>query len=329
MRRPVTASVLHTCVALLGFGVVTARADDALPARVSGQGAFEMKRQPEFLRVQVEVLAKARSAKDALAKLQERRQAARTKLEGMGATADSIEFSDPSIVAEFDPRERQMQMMMAQQQMMAQMQQGGKKPAAKAKEAPPVVVSCTLKAQIRLNAPNVEEMLILTNGLEERIKAADLGGAKALKQGTPQEEEQALEQMQNMGGWQGNMNGEEQRVRGQPLIYYVSKVNADDRKRVVREAFKRAERQAGEVAGAAGLVLGPVHSLEETNLVNPDSELNSMTSEYGISTITGRMIYNPVSDEKNGAEATGAKPASVIYRVAISATFELRRVKPR
>jgi uncharacterized protein YggE len=329
MRRLVTASILHTCVALLGIGVIAARADDVPPSHVSGQGGFELKKQPEFLRIQVEVLAKARSAKDALVKLQERRQAARTKLEGMGAAADSIEFSDPSIVAEFDQRERQMQAMMAQQQMMMQMQQGGKKPAAKAKEAPPVVVSCTLKAQIHLNAPNAEEMLILTSGLEERIKAADLGGAKALKQGTPQEEEQALEQMQNMGGWQGNMNGDEQRVRGQPIIYYVSKVSAEDRKRVVREAFKRAERQAGEVASAAGLVLGPVHSLEETNFVNPDSELTTMISEYGVNPVTGRMTVNAASDEKGTAEASGAKPANVVYRVTIAASFELRRVKPR
>ena len=327
MRRLVTASILHTCIVMSGFGA--ARADDLLPAHVSGQGAFEMKKLPEFLRVQVEVLAKARTAKDALAKLQERRQAARSKLESMGAAAESIEFSDPSIVAEFDQRERQMQMMMAQQQMMMQMQQGGKKPAAKAKEAPPVVVSCTLKAQIRLNAPNAEEMLILTSGLEERIKAADLGGAKALKQGTAQEEEQAQEQMQNMGGWAGNMNGDEQRVRGQPLIYYVSKVSPEDRKRMVREAFKRAERQALEVAGAAGLVLGPVHSLEEANLVNPDSELTTMNAEFGINPLTGRMTVNAASDEKGGAEASGAKPASVVYRVSISASFELRRVKPR
>src|SRR5580704_356155 len=122
--------------------------------------------------------------------------------------------------------------------------QGGKKPPAKPKEAPPVVVSCNLKAQIRLTAPNPEEMLILTHGLEERIKAADLGGTKALKQGSPQDEEIALEQMQAMG-----MNGDEQRVRGQPYLFYVSKVSAEDRTRAVREAFKRAERQASELAG--------------------------------------------------------------------------------
>ena len=100
-----------------------------------------------------------------------------------------------------------MQAMMAQRAWRMQVN-GGKKPAAKAKEAPPVVVSCNLKAQIRLSAPNPDEMLVLTHGLEERIKAADLGGVKALKQGAPQDEELAQEEMQGM------MNGgDEQRVR--------------------------------------------------------------------------------------------------------------------
>jgi uncharacterized protein YggE len=322
MRRLSICSILGAGVVLIGCGINPLRADELQTSHVTGQGSFEMKRQPEFLRVQVEVLAKARSAKDALAKLQERRLAARTKLEGMGAAPEAIEFSEPMIVSELDPREAQMQAMMARRAMMMQMAQGGKKAAAKPKEAPPVVVSCVLKAQIRLSAPNPEEMLLLAHGLEERIKAADLGGTKALKQVSPQEEELAQEEMQGM------MNGDEQRVRGQPFLCYVSKLTAEDRTRAVREAFKRAERQASELAGAAGLVLGPVCKLEEAPNQNNDAEVpNGM--EFIYAQLGGRVPGNQAPDDKNGPEAVGIQPAKVVYRVVLTATFEMRRLRPR
>lgn len=305
-----------------GFGINPLQADDpGATNHVSGQGQFDLKRQPEFLRVHVDVLAKARSAKDALVKLQERRQYARGKLESMGAAAESIEFGEPAIVTESDPRERQMQAMMWQQAMM-QAAQGGKKPAAKGKEAPPVVVSCSLKAQIRLTAPNPEDMLLLTHGLEERIKAADIGGLKALKQASPQDEEMMQEQMQAMG-----MAGEEQHIRGQPIFMYVSKISAEDRSRAVREAFKRAERQASELAAAAGLVLGPVHHLEETPVPGMETE-TVIPIEMGLMRET-RMAATQIADDKAGIEAIGAQPSKVVYRVALTASFELRRIRPR
>ena len=317
MRRLLIASHVILGV-LMGCAVDPLHADEPQSSHVTGQGAFEMKKQPEFLRIQVEVLAKAKSAKDALAKLQERKQAARTKLEGMGATAESIEFGEPSVVAEQDPREAQMM----NRRMWMMQNQGGKKPPAKPKEAPPVVVSCNLKAQIRLTAPNPEEMLILTHGLEERIKAADLGGTKAIKQGGPQEEELAQEEMQGM------VNGDEQRVRGQPFLIYVSKLSDEERIRAVREAFKRAERQAGELAGAAGLVLGPVYKLEETQITNNDVE---MPMEYVYSQMGGMRMQQASFgvDDKNTIEAMGARPAKVVYRVGVAASFEMRRLRPR
>jgi uncharacterized protein YggE len=320
MRRLVIASVIGASV-LIGFGVDPSRADEPQSSHVSGQGSFEVKKQPEFLRVQVEVLAKAKTAKDALAKLQERRQAAKTKLEGMGATAESIEFGEPSVVAELDPREAQMQMMMVRRAM--RMQGQGNKPAGKPKEAPPVVVSCQLKAQIRLTAPNPDEMLVLTHGLEERIKAADLGGTKALKQGSPQDEELAQEEMQNMG----MMGGDEQRTRGQPFIVYVCKLTDEERIRAVREAFKRAEHQASELAGAAGQVIGPVLKLDEMPVQSNDAETQM---EYVYSQMGMRMQQvNLGSDDKNVVEALGSRPAKVVYRVGVTASFEMRRLRAR
>ncbi len=89
-----------------------------------------------------------------------------------------------------------------------------------------------------------------------------------------------------------------------------------------REAFKRAERQAIELAGAAGMVLGPVSKLEETQIQNNDVEL---PMEYVYSQMGGMRVQQASFgiDDKNITEAMGAKPAKVVYRVGVAASFEM------
>ncbi len=314
--RSIAAPLLTVVLTSLPAAVY---ADDNGGSKVSGMGVYELKKQPDILRVQVEVLAKARSAKDALAKLQEHRQAAKGQLESMGASAATIEFSEPVVTSTLDPNEARMQAMMAQRAMMQ-----GKKAPAKPKEAPPVVVSCMLKAEIPLTAHTPEELLVHTHALEERIKQADLGSIKSLKQNTPQEEEMNDAQMQAMG-----MNGgEEQNVRGLPVISYVKKLSADERSQAVREAFKKAERQATELASAAGMVLGQVLSLEESPVQSNEPD-GPNTMEWMYARMGVRYAMPQVTDNKKMPEASGAKPATVFYRVGVSASFELRRLRPR
>jgi uncharacterized protein YggE len=294
-------------------------ADEMGGSKVTGTGAYELKKQPDILRVQVEVLAKARSAKDALAKLHEHRQSARAQLEALGASSATIEFSEPVVTSTLDPNEARMQAMMAQRAMMQ-----GKKAPAKPKEAPPVVVSCMLKGEIPLAPQTPEELLVHTHGLEERIKQADLGSVKSLKQNTPQEEEMNDAQMQAMG-----MNGgDEQNVRGLPVISYVKKLSSEERSQAVREAFKKAERQATELASAAGLVLGQVLSLDETPVQSNEPE-GPNTMEWMYARMGVRYTIPQVTDNKKTPEASGAKPAAVVYRVGLNASFELKRLRPR
>ena len=116
-------------------GLVPQAASANVKATVSGQGTSELKRQPEILRVHMELFAKARTAKDALAKLRERRQMVKAQLEALGAAPEAIEFGDASIVTEMDQQERYALMVMQR------MNPGEQKAAGKAKEAPPVVMT--------------------------------------------------------------------------------------------------------------------------------------------------------------------------------------------
>jgi hypothetical protein len=314
----VTLGVLGT---LLSFFPQALDAQEPAGRTVTGHGMGEIKRQAELLRVQVEVVAKGKTLKEALTKLRERRQAAQKNLEQLGASAASIEFGEPQIVIERNDRQQQRMMMM-----MA-MRNGGKKPPQKPKEAPPLSVSCSLKAELRLAAAGPEDFLLAAHALEERIKAADLGGLKEFKQASAQDEEMAEEQNAEMMG----MN-EEGPKRGEPIFLYVSKVSDEERDKARSEAFKKARDEARRLAAAAGIDLGPLYRLDgDVAASYADSEDNDvMTGPSGYMMrqylYQYRGTYGPGND-KAIQEAIGLRPGKVTYRIGLSAAFELRRPK--
>src|SRR5262249_39977119 len=61
---------------------------------VTGQGSADVKRLPEILRIQVEVLAKGKDLKEALARLKERREAAQARLLALGAPKTAVVFGE-------------------------------------------------------------------------------------------------------------------------------------------------------------------------------------------------------------------------------------------
>src|SRR5207248_11168869 len=120
---------------------------------------------------------------------------------------------------------------------------------AKPKEPPPVIVSCPLKAELRLSAPDPEALVILSHTLEERIKLADLGGTKDLKAASAQDEEMEQEEAMAMM----NYNDPDAPKRGEPIFVYVSKISEDEQLQARAEAFTKARREAGRLAKAAGV----------------------------------------------------------------------------
>jgi hypothetical protein len=294
---------------------------EAPPGTVTGVGAYELKRQPEFLRVHVDVLAKGKDIKESLAKLRERRLAAQKSLEAMGAAANAIEFGDPTVTTEKFDRQQSMQRMMMAQMAMAQ----GKKAAKKPKEAQPVIVSCSLKAEIRLAATDPEERVILTHALEKRIKTADLGGLKDMKQASPQDEELAQEQV----GEEMDPDQAHQPKPGEPAIFYVSPIPVKDRERALAEAFKKAKRHAGHLANAAGAELGPIHHIEDSSPSNSQMEdYSGMENPFMYRYMQRTQDWTRESnggDDRESTEAIGLEPGKVVFRVVLSASFELKR----
>ena len=130
---------------------------------------------------------------------------------------------------------------------MEQMRARGKKP--KGLQVPQTVtVTGSLTAEWPLEAKSQEQLLLLAQGIEEKIKAADLSGSQEVQKLSPEEEELAEEAKQAMGRY-----GEQPPPLGQPTFLFVAVLSKQDRQKAMAEAFKKAAAEAADLAKAAGL----------------------------------------------------------------------------
>ena len=298
-------------VACLGAVPAVAQPLSAPPGTVTGQGFVDVKQPPEVLRVQIELLAKGKDLKDALARLKERREAARSRLAALGAVQEGVVFGEPALNAEKTDRQKQLEGLVA-----ARLRVGGGKPATQAKLAPPTMVSSWLQFEVPLKAADAEELLLVSQRLQDRIRAADLSGLKEVEKLSPQEEEIAEEaKLAEATGQDGAP------TRGEPAFSFVRKISEQELSRALAEAFQKARQEAARLAQAAGAEMGRLHHLENQLAAgSPEG-----TPQFYFD---GRRQYAvPVPHglpAAAGPEAVGAQPGQVSYRVMVTAAFLLK-----
>lgn len=304
-------AILGVLFIALAGGLHAARAQTGKGGTIAGAGAAEVKRQPQFLRVQIELLAKGKDLKEALGRMKERRDVLKLVLGKLDALPESIAFGEPALGSEKTDQQKQFAAMVSQR-----LRAGGK-PTPKSKETPPVVVTVTLKFDIPLKAGSVEELLISSHELQEKIKSADLAGMKEFEKLSPQEEELAEEMRMS-----GMMGGQEEPKRGEPLFVYVGKIGETDAAKALAEAFAKAQQEAAELAKAAGVDLGPLHHLETQQQAGSEEDYAYAMryNAYG----QYRQPMPPALAQPR--EAVSMRAGPVIYRVAVAAQFQ---VKPR
>jgi uncharacterized protein YggE len=313
MRTTQAGLGLLGALALLAGG--WAGAQEPAGGTLTGQGSGEIKRQPEVLRVQVEVLAKGKDFPEALGRLKDRREAALKQLALLGASKGSIDVSEPAVTSEKTDQQRQLERMVAQQ-----IRAQGNKAKAAAKQAPPVVVGVTIKADLPLKAAGAEELLAVAHGLQEKVKAADLGGLKELAKLSPQEEE-AAEEAQAAAQMPG---AEEMPKRGEPVFLFVSKVPEAERAKALAEAFGNAKREAARLARAAGAELGPLYRLESQSQQNRNDDGNAAMNPYMYWYAQQARAGMPANAEAQPDEVTGLVAGRVTLRVLVTAVFQLK-----
>ncbi|MGD0517896.1 MAG: SIMPL domain-containing protein [Thermoguttaceae bacterium] len=280
---------------------------------VSANGMATLKRKPTVLRMYLELAAKGSSLDEALKKMTQRRENARAQLETLNAKKESINFGDPGLSGAKSPRQRQIESMV-----MARMQSRGKKPA-KTPSAAPVTATVILTAQWSLETETPEQMLVLAQTLQDKVKAADLAGSKEAEKLSPEEEELAEEATQMMGS-----SGEQQTPAGQPYFMFIAKLSKEDREKLLSEAFAKAKSQAADLAKAADVELGPLTGLSgqcagQRNF--GDEEYNP----YNNSSSIRRMLAQQTAEgtDETRYEAMSNDPASVSFHGMVQAYFRL------
>jgi hypothetical protein len=280
---------------------------------ISATGTASVKRNPTVLRMYLELVAKGSNLDEALKKMKDRRESARGQLETLKADKDTITFGDPSMSGASSPRQRQIEVML-----MARMQSRGKK-AAKTPIAAPVTVSVLLTAQWSLEAETPEQMLVLAQTLQEKIKAADLAGIKDAEKLSPEEEELAEEASQMI-----DQSDEQRTPAGQPNFMFIARLTQADREKLLGEAFAKAKTQAADLAKAADVDLGPLTGISgqcggQRNL--GDEEY----SPYNNTSNIRRMLAQQTGEgaDETRYEAMSNDPAAVSFSGTVQANFHL------
>jgi uncharacterized protein YggE len=281
------------------------------PATVSAIGTTELRRHPEALRVQIELLTRGKSVEEALAKMKERRAAVRTQLTGLGATKDSIVFADNNLSSEKTEQQLQMEKMG---------RRGGSREgkAAKTKQAPPVVISSVVTAEFPLAGADSDAVLAAVHGFQQKVKAADIGGLKRGEHQTAQEDE--IDEEMALAG-EAMDPGEVK--RGEPMFLFVCKLSEADRAKARAEAFAKAKRDAENLARAAGARLGELNTLSGQSAPGADfDEVSGMSRAMYYS--MRHAIANQEASGIDSGEAVSPAPGKITVRVSVSATFNLR-----
>jgi hypothetical protein len=318
MKRSLTIGVLGwLTMAALGPGL---RAQPSGSGVVTGQGHVDLKKQPQIMRVYVEVLAKGKNLRESLDKLREQKQTARRYFESFGAAPESIKCGDPTI--ETEKNDARLQHMMMIQAMRMQGPGPGNKNGVKAKEAPSILVACSLGAEFPIKAGSPEEVLLACHALEEKIKAVDPGGTKGLKQASAQDEELAQEQAAVF------QNPDDSSKPGEPLFTYVYRVSQEERAKAMAQAFAQARSDAALLAHATGAELGRLAQVADNSSADlPDEESMIMRGgqPYFFDRRTGMVRFYDQGEARHGHEAMSRQPNKVRLHISVSASFDLKK----
>ena len=272
---------------------------------VGGAGVAVIKRQPELIRMQLDVMATGKDLKDALATLKARREAATTVCTKLGAVAETLAVGPPRIAPDLAQRQRMMNDYISPPRRTSK----AKKPEA----APPVNVSAWLTAEWPLKGNSPEELLLASQSLRDTIKSELAKAMPKAADLSPEQEEMQEEAAPDMGG---NGNGPKP---GDPVFVFVAKVSDADYVKAAAKAFAMAKAHAQRLADAAGTPLGELRNVEGNDRQSM-SMMNFPRQYYNNGMLQEEDSPEP---ETNPDEATGTNPAEVRLTVAIAATFAL------
>jgi uncharacterized protein YggE len=259
----------------------TAAENEAGNGAITVTGSVTLRRPTTILRFHAQLVAKGADLKEALANLHTQREAFLKQFQTLEADKDSLEVGSTQLYS---------------QQMMQQIRmQRGLTPEL----ADPVVrVSVPVQAEWTLSAKTPEELLLASDALQAKIKAADLGW--------PQNRENRQSRLPGGSGlsFPGiSLDDELQTQSGTPFFQFVALISTEERDRALAEAFEKARASAARLAKAAGEQVGAVRNLKDVSQSSQGRRAAASTTE-----------------------AVGTSPGEINYRVALQVSFDLKPV---
>lgn len=292
---------------------------DAAPA-VTGTGRVTISRQPNVLRMVIELSGEGKDVKEALAALKAERATLAGKLKELGAAGEAVTFGEPRVGGAAGGAVSMQQRVMRQ---VARMRRAGNRAAAAAKAgadgaAAKVAVSLTAMAEWPLAGESAEELIVAGYTLRETLRAAGLSKPPpAARELTPEEQEEQEE----MAGMMGEDGEEGAPAPGEPSFQFVARFTAAERDAAMAEAFKKAKAEAARVAAAAGGSLGGLRTVAGGASAAGDDD----DDEYGF----GRAMLSQLGmagtlGGESADEATADEPGPVELRVTVTAGFVMK-----
>ena len=288
---------------------------------VSGMGMIVLEKQPEIMRMQIEIQAKAGSLKEALVALKKQEETAKAQLAVLGANKKSIKIGSPTLSAATDSGQQQQMEMLMQ----ARLRSRGGKTAKKKATTTPVVVKVSLIAEWKITAITAEELLLASHPLQKKIKDADLAGVKTTAKLTPEQQE-ILEELGDTSSMYSPYGNGNQTKPGEPVFSFVCAISEQEQEKALADAFQKAKAQAARVAKATGSQLGKLASVSSVSMGGGD-DMSGYGNNYAIYQAYQQMTSGDQS-QANPSEAVGMLPKKVTFRVSVTAGFELKTNTP-
>lgn len=290
-------------------------------ASVNGVGSETLQRPPARLRMLVELLGKGKTLEEALSKLKDRREAALLTLESLKPAKESVSVGEPGQSAAQANQRRQMEQMIRQRMM------GGRgRKSSKPQLPASVTTSALLIAEWPLEGDTAEKRLLAAQAIQDKVKAADLAGAKEAQKLSPEEEELQEESAEMMGN-----SDRESVAPGTPQFMFVARISPEERQQALARAFGKAKAHATRLAQAAGAHLGPLLNLSDVGgMYGEERPFISRRSfggygpDYGemyVQQLLGENLPAVLRDKEN--EVMGPEPGNLHFGFQVTATFAL------
>ncbi len=278
-------------------------------ATVTASGAKIIRRQPTELLLQIDLLGRGKTIKEALGNVDKRKDAADLLLKTLGAEMESVEYGDPTTSNAASASREQMQELIRQRIANS----GGATPEG-LKIPESVTVTLPLTARWPLMSKNAASLLEEVAGLQKKIEAADIAGMKD-NQGLSLAEQELLEESSSYG--YDPYSGEERTPPGTPSFSFAAKITPEARGAALREAFQAAQRDAAELAAAAGMELSGLSKLDS----NAAGGSSYAEEYYGYG---GYRRQTAMSVGEDRLSSQTGELGQVTFTFSVTATFRLR-----